>query len=678
MPDVSHILGIGIDASRSTQGADIHAQAGAKIIQATNNIDRSAKQGEEALRKLGTTMTTAAPAATTLGTAASQAGTHVVRFTGGANAMTQALQAATAASSKWVPELRGVNEVISPLFALIKGSPIGFLVTGLTMAAGALGVFRREAKDAQTEAAKLDDTFTSVLTSFDRSRAVLERARGFGDTHADLSQQRAELESLIKLSEDLRVKRRSDATVPREGLERVVGRTLLGEGAVEIDHAIRVIEMEIRIRRGRLAILAEEAARELDNAEARQKAIDAQEQERKSIASLIAVAQFEASIVGKTEDEKKRLRAARQAEAQLTHLEASERKRLVDSYLHELERIDDLIRKEAEQKKASEDLRKAEEEYRRTVEDNVAAENRARENQARARDAASADMTKALLAQVELEEHLEAVADEAERKRTAQAPTVAVDAIERAHRYVDDLRFEVSLLGLSNQERDRSITLHRLEAEAKGLNADETADLRAEVERLLADRSRKEKIVALSNEISTSLVSGIERAMLEWDNLGEVALSVLREIQLMALRTFALQPLQQFLSSTLTSFMGGGSSAASSAGSSVMSFVSSVFGARGLVLDRGQVVPFARGGVPYVTQGPELFSLANGGVGERGEAGPEIVAPAEVGPDGRLGLNVRGLGGSNVTVNVYGVSDVESFRRNRRQIAAEAQRIFGH
>lgn len=74
---------------------------------------------------------------------------------------------------------------------------------------------------------------------------------------------------------------------------------------------------------------------------------------------------------------------------------------------------------------------------------------------------------------------------------------------------------------------------------------------------------------------------------------------------------------------------------------------------------RGAVFPtiaaFAAGGAftNQVVASPTLFAFANGGqLGLMGEAGPEAIMPLSRDGSGRLGVNARGLGGSNVTVIV--------------------------
>ena len=91
--------------------------------------------------------------------------------------------------------------------------------------------------------------------------------------------------------------------------------------------------------------------------------------------------------------------------------------------------------------------------------------------------------------------------------------------------------------------------------------------------------------------------------------------------------------------------------------------------------------PFALGGIvgPRTVSRPTMVGLGAGGrmgLGLVGEAGDEIIAPAERGTDGRLGLNVRGLGGSgevSQTFNFYGVTDARGVRRAVRHMREDAR-----
>lgn len=88
---------------------------------------------------------------------------------------------------------------------------------------------------------------------------------------------------------------------------------------------------------------------------------------------------------------------------------------------------------------------------------------------------------------------------------------------------------------------------------------------------------------------------------------------------------------------------------------------------------QGRVLPFAKGGV---VSGPTPFPM-RGATGLMGEAGPEAIMPLSRGPDGRLGVEMRGQagGGVHVTMNIT-TPDVAGFRRSRSQIAAEMSRAL--
>lgn len=77
-------------------------------------------------------------------------------------------------------------------------------------------------------------------------------------------------------------------------------------------------------------------------------------------------------------------------------------------------------------------------------------------------------------------------------------------------------------------------------------------------------------------------------------------------------------------------------------------FFDGIFSANGNVFGPSGLVPFARGGV--VTR-PTIFPFANG-VGVMGEAGPEAIMPLKRGADGRLGVEAGGGNAVNVQVQV--------------------------
>lgn len=93
---------------------------------------------------------------------------------------------------------------------------------------------------------------------------------------------------------------------------------------------------------------------------------------------------------------------------------------------------------------------------------------------------------------------------------------------------------------------------------------------------------------------------------------------------------------------------------------------SALFQADGGVHSRGNVVPFANGGV---VNGPTLFPMS-GGTGIMGEAGPEAIMPLKRGRDGKLGV----AGGSTTVVQNFNFS-ANGDESVKRIIAQEAPKI---
>ena len=93
--------------------------------------------------------------------------------------------------------------------------------------------------------------------------------------------------------------------------------------------------------------------------------------------------------------------------------------------------------------------------------------------------------------------------------------------------------------------------------------------------------------------------------------------------------------------------------------------------AKGGVLSRGMVTPFASGGV---VASPTYFPLGRG-LGLMGERGAEAVMPLSRGPDGRLGVAASGASARPITVAVNVTTpDADSFRRSEAQVSAALAR----
>ncbi len=201
------------------------------------------------------------------------------------------------------------------------------------------------------------------------------------------------------------------------------------------------------------------------------------------------------------------------------------------------------------------------------------------------------------------------------------------------------------------------------------------------------DRKRQlNTLIGLSERFGDSLSNAFAKNISEGKKFDNVLKDMRRTFTEFALKS-AMAPLQMALSRGLQTLMAGLfgnglpagpdlSGAGQSLSGGLSSLLGSLFGAggpalaKGGVLSRGMLMPFAKGGV---VGAPTYFPVGRG-LGLMGEQGAEAVMPLARGPDGRLG--VRGGGGGrpvSVTVNIA-TSDAESFRRSEAQVSAALAR----
>ena len=201
------------------------------------------------------------------------------------------------------------------------------------------------------------------------------------------------------------------------------------------------------------------------------------------------------------------------------------------------------------------------------------------------------------------------------------------------------------------------------------------------------DRARQlNTLIGLSERFGESLSNAFAKNISEGKKFDNVLKDVRKSFTEFALKS-AMAPLQMALTRGLQTVMAGLlgnalpvgpdlSGAGQSLSGGLSSLLGSLFGAggpalaKGGVLSRGMLMPFAKGGV---IGAPTYFPVGRG-LGLMGEQGAEAVMPLARGPDGRLG--VRGGGGGrpvSVTVNIA-TPDAESFRRSEAQVSAALAR----
>lgn len=151
-------------------------------------------------------------------------------------------------------------------------------------------------------------------------------------------------------------------------------------------------------------------------------------------------------------------------------------------------------------------------------------------------------------------------------------------------------------------------------------------------------KTQMQDLDKLAQGVGNRLVTAFADAAIRGQNLSDVLKGLALSLSRMAL-SMALRPLGNMLGNLLPN-------------------------ATGNVFSKGQVVPFADGGI---VNSPVLFPM-RGGTGLMGEAGPEAIMPLARGADGKLG--VRGGGHApRVTVNIS-TPDVAGFQQSQGQVAA--------
>lgn len=211
----------------------------------------------------------------------------------------------------------------------------------------------------------------------------------------------------------------------------------------------------------------------------------------------------------------------------------------------------------------------------------------------------------------------------------------------------ETLELEKSLIGKTNDERERAIEMTRLQTEvAKEYGAtsiEEIADIekrtaatkeltavQREYSESLEGLQRSREFQSFSDSVGVSaansfgdMVRGAKSAKEAFADLGNQLVDLVFQFTV-------LRPLAMAISSTMMGGMGG------------MGFF-----AKGGVFENGRVTAFAGGGI---VSKPTLFPMANG-AGLMGEAGPEAIMPLRRGRDGRLGVSSGSESSSPVIQN---------------------------
>lgn len=211
-----------------------------------------------------------------------------------------------------------------------------------------------------------------------------------------------------------------------------------------------------------------------------------------------------------------------------------------------------------------------------------------------------------------------------------------------------------------------------------------TNDYAALYDQVQEGEAIKKKAEALTNAITTPIGSALDDGIKQLVETGHVDLKSLgtklgQSLVEGLLHEIIVAPIVQTLSSVIQAGLQAIIQQVITKLAVVKAAESSVLlAAHGGTFDHG-LVPYAYGGATgnlgHITQGPEIFPVGDGRTGIRGEAGPEIVAPAVRDASGKLGVRVvGGTGGPRVTNFYITTPDADSFRKSEQHIRADEKR----
>ena len=220
---------------------------------------------------------------------------------------------------------------------------------------------------------------------------------------------------------------------------------------------------------------------------------------------------------------------------------------------------------------------------------------------------------------------------------------IAMQGIERQSLFMTEeaaraLRYEQEML---NKAANDNIKLTPQQSEQLRGLAQQMAEAEAETSRL---KAAMDFAKGVTQGFFNDIRQGIAQGQSLWQAFGTAAVNALNKIADKLIQIAIDNLFLKAFGSLLGAGLGGG----------WMGTVGGTGGglgglyANGAAFNRGNVIPFARGGV---VNGPTVFPMANG-MGLMGEAGPEAVMPLRRGRGGRLGVEMAG-GGASAPVNVH-------------------------
>jgi len=215
---------------------------------------------------------------------------------------------------------------------------------------------------------------------------------------------------------------------------------------------------------------------------------------------------------------------------------------------------------------------------------------------------------------------------------------------ESSFKALEDLEFEISLVGKLAEEKDKLRAAREFDNDLKTTEATLANELRTEFDSLYTSLQRLTEAEQFAADIAGAFGEAFEGIITGTKSAKEALESFLRDLGRLVAQQALIKPIVGALTSGLTNVIKTAVTP-SAAGNAI--------------------TPFATGGV---ISRPSVFSL-----GSIAEKGPEAILPLAQMRGGELGVKAAGSG--SVTVNMTVVTpDAGSFRKSRKQIVQDIRR----
>ncbi len=253
----------------------------------------------------------------------------------------------------------------------------------------------------------------------------------------------------------------------------------------------------------------------------------------------------------------------------------------------------------------------------------------------------------------------------AEETRRHQAQKKAIeDELTPFKLLLEDMKFELDMIGKSNAERAVMIELRRRNIDVMSAEAQEAL---ATAQAFEVEAKAKQTSIDLMDQFRDSA----SNALYDFVTGAKSAKDAFKDF----FDTIAKAITKAIADKWIAQLFGEqGSDKTGSQGASIFNLIGKLFGMADGGAFSGGVQKFAMGGV---VGGPTAFGMSGGRMGVMGEAGPEAIMPLRRGPDGKLG--VQSSGGANVisitqNVMVEGRPTKQTFRQMERASGRGAAR----